>query len=385
MLLVLCGHSSTEHELPAEGSVVIGRGHDADVVVDHPTLSRAHARLTLGAHVTVEDCRSRNGTVVAGRPLAPGQVVLVAPGSPIELGEALLVIRASEHPTRDLLASSDTSRDGAASIERTIQRIAHSRVAVLLVGEPGSGKAFLAARLHAASDVAGAPLVMLASTPTTSAVDVHHAVSVAHGGTLVVREPALLPAQAQAALGASLAAASSLVRTVTITTKDLFAAVRRGELDSALFHRLAGVSVVVPPLRARVGELSSLADGILAELAAEHGRPRVLLSADAMTALGRHTWPGNVRELKNALARAVLLVKGRVLTAAHFDLAGTELAAAANGGSLSSAVDEAEHRRILEALRQCSGNQTRAAKALGISRGTLISRLERFGVPRPRK
>jgi DNA-binding NtrC family response regulator len=175
------------------------------------------------------------------------------------------------------------------------------------------------------------------------------------------------------------------VRTVTLTARDLSAAAQRDELDVALFHRLAGVSVVVPPLRARVGDLAGLADAMLAELAAEHGRPRMLLSADALSVLARHTWPGNLRELRNALSSAVLLGKSRVLTGAQFDLGGAVPAAGASGGSLSAVVDEAEHRRILDALRHCNGNQTRAAKTLGISRGTLINRLERFGVPRPRK
>jgi two-component system response regulator AtoC len=385
VLLVMCGTSASEHELPGEGVVVIGRGRDAGVVVDHPTLSRAHAKLTLGSHVTIVDCGSRNGTIVAGRALKEGEVVLVAPGSPIELGDALLVIRTGHDPARDLLASSGASREGLESIDRTVQRIARSNVAVLLVGEPGAGKAFLAARVHASSGRAAARLVTLAGGPATTADEIATAVRDARGGTLVVREPSLLSRSGQAALLASLAGASGLVRTVTLTQRDLFAAAGARELDSALFHRLAGVSVVVPPLRARVGELGALADALLVELTTEHERPRMLLSTDAMSVLARHTWPGNLRELRNALSKAVLLGKGRVLTGAHLDLGGGEHAAGASGGSLSAVVDEAEHRRILDALRHCNGNQTRAAKTLGISRGTLISRLERFGVPRPRK
>ncbi len=385
MLLVLCGSSAKEHELPDAGSVVIGRGLDADIVIDHPTLSRAHAKLMLGPHVTIQDCGSRNGTVVAGRALKKGESVFVVPGAPIELGDALLLVRAGHDSSRDLLASTGASNAGIASMERMILRVAHSNVAVLLVGEPGTGKAFLAARVHAASERASSAFVLLAATHATRPEDVVQYVRSAHGGTLVVREPSLLQGAAQAVLLAALRSAGAHVRTITLTTRDLFAATSHGELEAGLFHHLAGVSLVVPPLRARIGELGALVDGLLVELAAEHARPRMLLSSDAMAALGRHTWPGNVRELKNVLATAVLLGKGRVLTAAHFDLGGAEHAAATGGGSLSAVVDEAEHRRILEALRQSNGNQTRAAKSLGISRGTLISRLERFGVPRPRK
>jgi two-component system, NtrC family, response regulator AtoC len=381
----MCGALVTEHELPAEGVVVIGRGQDADIVIDHKTLSRAHAKLTLGVHLTIRDAGSRNGTIVGGRLLAPNEALLVAPGSPIELGEALLLVRAGRDRAGDLLASSGAGRGAVTSIERTIQRIANSEVAVLFVGEPGTGKASLAMRVHSGSPRAAAPLVALASGAATTVEQIASATAEARGGTLLVREPSLLSAASQAALLAALSTARSNIRPITATIHDLYAAAASNALDASLFHRLAGVSIVVPPLRARLGELGALADGMLAELAADGGRPQMLLSADAMAALARHTWPGNLRELRNTLASALLRARGRVLTAAHFDLGGNEHAAAVRGGSLSAAVDEAEHRRILEALRHCNGNQTRAAKALGISRGTLISRLERFGVPRPRK
>ena len=385
MLLVMCGTSAREHELPASGTVVIGRGRDAGVVIDHPTLSRAHAKLTLGPHVTISDCGSRNGTVVGGRPLRAGVAVLLAPGVTIELGDALLVLRGVREGSPDLLASTGTSRDGLPSVDRTIQRIAKSQVAVLLVGEPGTGKAYLATRLHAASPRASSPLVTLAASPSTSAEAIEQATFSARAGTLVVREPTLFSSDVQSALRALLSRAGAKVRTVTLTAHDLFAATAAGELDRALFDVLAGVSIVVPPLRARVGDLAVIADALLTELTAEHGRPRMLLSTDALSALARHTWPGNLRELKNVLTTALLVGKGRILTAAHLDVGGSWHAAGVSGGSLSAVVDEAEHRRILEALRSCNGNQTRAAKALGISRGTLITRLNRFGVPRPRK
>jgi two-component system, NtrC family, response regulator AtoC len=202
---------------------------------------------------------------------------------------------------------------------------------------------------------------------------------------LVVHEPTTLSPEGQGVLAQVLESQTGMLRTVTTTSRDLAGLEARGSFSSELMNRLVGVSMAVPPLRARLRELPQIAEAIVAAVAAEHGRPTPLLSADALAALGRHAWPGNVRELKSALTRAVLLGSGRVLTAAHFELDAANQAAGAGAGTLSSAVSEAEHRRILEALRQCSGNQTRAAKMLGISRGTLISRLERYAVPRPRK
>lgn len=372
-LVVFSDGGVVEHGLPDEGTIVIGRGRDVDVTLDDPTLSRVHARLSLGAHVTIEDCGSRNGTRVGGHPLTPGEAVLVAPGTTIEVGDVVMVVRGA-HRTGDLLASSDASPEGASALDRAIAQLARAPVAVLLAGEPGVGKAHVAARIHAASRRIGG-FIALACSRARTAADVEHHAQAAMGGTLLVREPGELTHDAQIALDAALAVRGREVRVVTTS--------RTGDLPGPLRLRLGGVTVVVPPLRARLRELPRLTEEIVSELVAEQGRPPPLVGAMAIARLGRHPWPGNVRELQSVLARALVRARGRVIQEADIDL-GVD-APAPSTATLSSAVAEAEHQRILEALRQCDGNQTRAAKLLGISRGTLISRLERYAVPRPRK
>jgi hypothetical protein len=293
----------------------VGRGAECEVRIDHPTLSRRHLRLVIGASISIEDCGSRNGTQLAGRRLEPGEAIFLAPGTPFEAGDAVLCIRGG-------VAAAPEAND--------VERYLGANVDVVIVGPPGSGKTFLAERFRRA----------------------------APERTVVVDEPEAPPR------------APHGKRVVVTSTRGI-------DLPGA-------VHVVVPPLHARLDELPRIADALVARIAAEHGRPVPLLSADALSAIAAHAWPGNVSELERVLTRAVLGA-GRVLTRTHLGLDARERAPGAGEGKLADAVEEAEHRRILEALRQCDGNQTRAAKLLGISRGTLLSRLERYGVPRPRK
>jgi two-component system, NtrC family, response regulator AtoC len=398
-MVVFCGGNAVEHPLPESGVIVIGRGSSADITIDHTSISRRHAKLAIGTHVTVEDCGSHNGTSINGRKLQTGEVVLAMPGAPIELGDAIVLIRSAKlrpaSPSSNDLAggslssSSSSSADSIgthASLDRVIARVAQTDVPVVIVGEAGTGKLFVARQLHEKSARRRrAAFITLRCANLKDAREITAASIAARGGTLVIHEPTTLSAEAQNLLAVTLDAEGGSFRTMSVSSRDMQALASRGQFSEDLLHRLAAVSIVVPPLRSRLRDLPAIAESLVTAAAAEHGRPVPLLSADALTALGRHAWPGNVRELKNALTRAVLLGSGRVLTAAHFELDAANQAAGAGAGTLSSAVNEAEHRRILEALRQCNGNQTRAAKMLGISRGTLISRLERYAVPRPRK
>lgn len=382
-LLVFVDDSMTEHALPDTGTIVIGRDSSADIPIDHPTLSRKHAKLTLAYHVTVADEGSRNGTSVGGRRLAPGEVVLVAPGASIEVGAALLVLRVNERA--DVFATSEGDANaGERSFERKLERIARTRISIVIAGEVGAGKRFVAERIHALRAPNAGPFSELDCPLVPESSDLAATIRAAQGGTLFLKEPSALPLERQIALAKMIAATPSSVRTITTTTKDLGKLVKKGAFAPQLFEQLGTLTLVVPPLRARQAELPHIVQAMVQSIAAEHGRPVPLVSSDALMMLGRHTWPRNIRELKDVVTRAMLLHKGRVLTASHFSF-DVELAAGAATGDLASAVSDAEYRRILEVLRECDGNQSRAAKVLGVSRGTLISRLERYAIPRPRK
>jgi transcriptional regulator with PAS, ATPase and Fis domain len=188
------------------------------------------------------------------------------------------------------------------------------------------------------------------------------------------------------------------VRFVAATNRDLEAEVARGAFRQDLFFRLNGISLVIPPLRERVAEIEPLAKGFLRVASKDACRAREpKLGGDALAWLRAYTWPGNIRELRNVIERAVLLSTEDAITLEHLPVEkmGSTLPTRAlrprpleppdQAAGLKGELEAVEHQRILDALAQCAGNQTQAAKVLGISRGTLLARLERYGLPRPRK
>jgi DNA-binding NtrC family response regulator/pSer/pThr/pTyr-binding forkhead associated (FHA) protein len=220
------------------------------------------------------------------------------------------------------------------------------------------------------------------------------------------------------------------VRFVSATNRDLEAEVSRGGFRRDLYFRLNGMTLTIPPLRERPRDLPVLARGFLAasargflaasargflaasargflaasahgllEPAARAGGPRPAaprrvpeISEAAMAALRAHSWPGNVRELRNAIERALLLCDGPALLPEHLPQPVPFVAdppppapASPGGPTAPGAPANDERARILAALAACGGNQSRAARQLGISRKVLIARLDRYGVARPRR
>jgi transcriptional regulator with PAS, ATPase and Fis domain len=182
------------------------------------------------------------------------------------------------------------------------------------------------------------------------------------------------------------------VRFIAATNRDLAQAVDKGAFRADLFYRLNGISLVIPPLRQRTGEIEELATKFVAAATERAGRsstPR--LSSEALAWLRSHTWPGNIRELQNTMERAVLLCQDAEIALEHLPVGqGPGIVRSVPGPSAvaddkPSADDDPEKRRIIDALEQCAGNQTRAARVLGISRNTLLARLDAYGIPRPRK
>jgi DNA-binding NtrC family response regulator len=182
------------------------------------------------------------------------------------------------------------------------------------------------------------------------------------------------------------------IRIVAATNVDLEAAIAAGKFRLDLYHRLDGVSIAIPPLRARRSEILPLARIFLARACKEQNAKPTTFGPDAERALEAHAWPGNVRELKNVVERAAVLAMGAPIEPAHLRLAPAAPARAAAPTPVAHAtpadgapLDPAEKARILAVLDQCGGNQSRAARELGIPRRTLLRRLDEYGVPRPRK
>jgi len=393
----------------------IGRDEAGDLVLDDANVSRAHAVLSFdGAVARVEDLQSRNGTWVDERRIQ-GAVAL-ATGSVLRVGHARLVVvliqgavpnTAPEEQTTDF-GPDVVARDPATlAAFRLLLRLARSRLPVLLQGETGSGKEVAARVVHRHSPRAGGPFVAvncatLAETLAEAELFGHEkgaftgavarrlgAFEVAQGGTLFLDEVGELSEHNQARLLRALQercvvrVGSSTpvpvdVRVVAATNRDLLHDIRAGRFREDLYFRINGATVALPPLRARPADIAELATRVLAEHGAAALGPGVL---DALT---RYPWPGNVRELRHAMEHALALGDG--VTVTLDDLPAAVRAAPREGpatderSALQSRVDEAERRAIVAALDAEGWNQTQAARALGITRRTLIYRMERLGL-----
>ncbi len=158
---------------------------------------------------------------------------------------------------------------------------------------------------------------------------------------------------------------------------------KAGRFREDLYYRLSGVVVKIPSLVDRKDEIIPLARLFVDAASAERGRKPSALTRETELALLAHAWPGNVRELRHVMARAVLLSDGEIQPE-HLGLEETQSSFEPRQAAPPEVGDD-ERARIIAALEACAGNQTEAAKRLGISRRTLLYKLDRLGIPRPRK
>jgi DNA-binding NtrC family response regulator len=394
--------------LPLAADLVIGRGAEADIRVDDGSISRKHALLSLGPKLRIKDLGSANGTRVADRPLEAGEWAEISAGEVIDLGSVMLILQRG--PTQsEPIAPPATAPGAMARAERLLERVAPGEIGVLILGETGVGKEVFAERLHEKSRRAGRPLLKLncggfTETLLDSELFGHEKgaftgadkakpglLEMADGGSVFLDEIGELPLGLQARLlrvlqdkkvqriGA-LEPRAIDVRFISATNRDLTAEVAAGRFRQDLYYRLEGVTLAIPPLRDRIGEIAGLARGFLAEAAAQTNQT-LRLSRGALARLEQHPWPGNIRELRNVIERAALICPGDEILEEHLQLAAE---AVRTSGSLHADVESLERQRIVEALEACAGNQTRAAQKLGISRGTLLTRLKQYGITRPR-
>jgi len=409
-----------EHRVAGRAELTIGRSRGADVRIDHPSISRQHAALLVGPPLRIEDLGSANGTRVGGRLLRGGEEAEIALNEVVELGDVLVMVQALRRRARARAGpTDDAERDASpmAGLLRVAERMAAGDISVLLLGETGVGKEVMAETIHRLSPRARRPLVKLNCGAFTEALleselfgHVKGAFTGADGnkpglletadrGTLLLDEVGELPPRLQVKLLRVLEERQVLavgavkpkridVRFIAATNRDLEAEIARGAFRRDLYFRLAGATLLIPPLRERLGELVPLARQILDEACARAGRTPPLLRDEAIAALKRHAWPGNIRELRNVLERALLLGgDGAVaLGPEHLALPGTAELPRLSAPPLALDPERARERdRIVDALQECAGNQSRAAKRLGISRSTLVARLEEFQIPRPRR
>jgi two-component system, NtrC family, response regulator AtoC len=299
------------------------------------------------------------------------------------------------------------------------ERVAVGDISVLIVGETGVGKEVLADHLHAWSPRSARALVKLncAAMPeqlleselfghekgafTGAATAKPGLLEQADGGSVFLDEIGELPLAIQAKLLRVLEQREFLrvgglkpraidVRFLAATHRDLEAAIVAGRFREDLYFRVAGMTLQIPPLRERPDEILSLAERFAQRAAAALARPTPAISPAARALLRGYRWPGNVRELRNVIERATLLCDGTIEVGQLPDDRMSRPAVAAPAepsglGEVRVQADALERQAIESALARAGGNQTAAARELGISRRTLTNKLNQHGFDRPRK
>jgi len=425
VLLVIDGAALQVMPIPGTGTMTIGRASRCDVVIDSGSVSRHHANLFVGPDLEIEDTGSSNGTFVEGVRIPANERIKLTIGVPFLLGAVTLMVQSRAGGRREHA----TQASQLAALEQSAARIAVGKLSVLITGEVGVGKERFAERIHEMSPRRIAPFVRIncgaISEPLLEAELFGHESSnraglleSGDGGTIFFADVDQLPQTLQHKLlnviedNAVRRIGSARPRPVDLrfvasTSRDLAAEVDGGRFRRDVYFRLAGATFTIPPLRERRDEVLPLAEQFIASAASPLGRTFVF-SDEARQWLTTHDWPGNIRELRNACERAVLLATGAVIERHHLTTIddpqkrppGQRFRSAPTipppmGERITSAADmptqvratvaELEKQRILEALERCAGNQTRAAELLGISRRTLINRLDEYGIARPRK
>jgi DNA-binding NtrC family response regulator/pSer/pThr/pTyr-binding forkhead associated (FHA) protein len=328
---------------------------------------------------------------------------------------------------RELVTATRRERTPMDDLRRLVTSVATGELTVLVTGETGSGKELIAEMLHRLSPRKQRPFLRLncaaiaeqlleselfghARGAFTGAENARAGLfESAAGGTVLLDEIGEMGLRLQASLLRVLEervvrrVGESEVRPVDVrivcaTNRSLLDEVDAGRFRRDLYYRIGGVTVTLPPLRERPDEIEAIARAFAALATARTRRSAPVFSDHALAALRAYTWSGNIRELRNAIERAVLLAGDGSITPTELGLPSslsTNLVTAEGSQpplrpsqdpkALSREVAELEKRRIIEALEHFGGNQTRAARALGLSRTTLVARLEQYSLRRPRK
>jgi DNA-binding NtrC family response regulator len=295
-----------------------------------------------------------------------------------------------------------------------VSRVGSKDITVLVRGDTGTGKELIASLIHAESRRASGPLVRFncAAIPgelaeaelfghtrgafTGATQSRPGFFAEANGGTLMLDEVGELSAPVQAKLLRALQEGEIQpvgagrvhkvdVRVVACTNRDLQAEARAHRFREDLYYRLAVVELVVPPLDEHREDIPALAAEFARRYAERFGMSAVRLAPDLIEALQRAEWPGNVRQLENTIARMVALDGGPEIGLAAF--AGASVTVAEPGAepppdgtlTLREQVEALERSLIARTLASVAGNQSEAARRLGLSRGSLIDRLKKYG------
>lgn len=288
-----------------------------------------------------------------------------------------------------------------------VQLVAPTPMSVLILGASGTGKEYVARRIHELSSRSDKPFFALdcGAIPKDVAAseffghkkgsftgadsDKRGAFETANGGTLFLDEVGNLSYDVQVQLLRALQERRIRhvggdreievdIRLVCATNENLEQAVAEGRFREDLYHRINEFTIYMPQLRERGNDLFLFADIFIRQANEELQRNVEGFDASAAEMLVSNTWPGNLRQLNNVMKRAVLLTRGRLITTAELSQAmGPTLQ---QQPSLTLHDENEERERIKQALQQTNGNKSKAARLLGIDRKTIYNKIEKLGI-----
>lgn len=401
------------HEFQSQ-LVRVGSRPGNDLILEDSAVSRIHFEIAAD-HIgyRIRDLDSRNGTWVDGYRVVEMYLrsgcVIRAGGSELRfslLEEEVDIPATSSAGYGPLVGSSLPMRE----IYALVDRAAPTDVTVLIQGETGTGKELVARAFHERSSRAQGPFVVLdcGAVPATlleseifghekgafTGARYHHKgkFEQADGGTIFLDEIGEVSAKMQVELLRVLEEKSVTrvgggkpvptdFRVVAATHRDLRAVSDQGEFRDDLFWRLNVVSIEVPPLRERPGDIAILARYFLDRFSSSMNRRPMHLSAEALELLGSYAWPGNVRELQNAIERAVVLGKTPEIRPSDLPLRVAQ--AAGRAAPRTRSLSEMERAHIRAILDETAWNITHAARILDVDRGTLYNKIRRYELERP--
>jgi DNA-binding NtrC family response regulator len=366
------------------------------LITAYPSIDTAVRGMKLGARDYI------------GKPFSPDELRLVVQRA---LAEDELRRKHGELTKRLAYGSMIGDSPAMQHMRSTIDKVAQSDATVLITGESGTGKELVARALHFAGRRASGPFVpvncgALVGTLLDSELFGHVRGAftgadtskrglfvAADGGTLFLDEIGELPIDLQPKLLRALqdgevkpvggtSAIRVDARVIAATNRTLEDQVKAGAFREDLFYRLAVITIEVPALRNRPGDIPLLAKHFAEQAALRAERGRVSFTDAALVHLASRPWPGNVRELENAIERAVILAAGDVIDVP--DVAGPRPTTTATfptfTGDQVPTLDELERAHILRVLELCENQKTKAAQLLGINRTTLWKKLRQYGL-----
>jgi two-component system response regulator HydG len=306
------------------------------------------------------------------------------------LGAVETLIEASqinlEHPPQPLMADLNHAEHRLvclspcmAALVDALAGLSQGDAPILIQGESGSGKELVARLLHQRGPRARRSIIKFncASLLAGDFDSEPWRGGPGPGADLILDELSDLPPDSQERLAGLLGGNwPPGLRLLALTNRNLAELTEQGLFNRGLWQRLRPITINVPPLRERREDLPLLIERLLADMCQRQGRPQTKLSQDALKLMLSHDWPGNVRELINALDYAMMLRPSGLIEVAH-------LPQGMSGAPLNiydAATQCGERQSLILALRKAGGNQSEAARLLGVSRVTVWKRMQRYGI-----